>query len=302
MGNGFFIGNSDKYIEKFVQSSGELSLLAKGDGAEAMLQKIKVNETVFIEPGEVSETMEFFYILEGELEVDKESTKSLLKPGDYLYVHHLKETIQFNTLTDVTLLYFSTHPQFHFLSESIRELVELANKVEQKDRYTHNHNQRVKDYAVKIGNKLNLSKERIETIAFAALFHDLGKVHIPDQILNKPGILTDEEFEFIKKHSSDGANLVKKTYYENIGKIIEQHHERIDGSGYPNGLKDDEILIEAKIISVSDVYDAMTTDRPYRKGLSPIVAIDELRSLKGIFYDEKVVDSFFDVLKEEEVI
>ncbi|MGD9677363.1 MAG: HD-GYP domain-containing protein [Vulcanibacillus sp.] len=302
MGNGFFIGSIDKHIEKFVQNSGELSLLAKGDGAEVMLQKIKAKETVFIEPSDVSESMEFLYIIEGELEVDKEDIKSFLKPGNYLYVHHLNETIQFKTLTDVTLLYFSTHPQFYFLSTTIRELIELAKKVEEKDLYTHNHNQRVKEYALKIGNKLNLPKDRIETLVFAALFHDLGKVHIPDEILNKPSKLTEEEFEYIKKHCSDGAHLVEKTYYENIAKIIEQHHEKLNGSGYPNGLKGDEILFEAKIISVSDSFDAMTTDRPYRKGFSPQAAVEELRELRGIYYDEEIVDAFIEILREDGII
>lgn len=302
MGNGLYICNHDKYIENFVQNSAELRLLAKGDGTEVMIQKIRANETVFIDPSDISETMEFFYILDGELELDKNNIKSSIKGGDYFYVHDLKETIQFNTISDVTLLYFSTQPLFLYLSATTRELTELAKKVEKKDMYTHGHNRRVKDYGVKIGNKLNLSKEKIENLGFASLFHDLGKIHVPDEVLNKPGRLTDEEFDYIKKHPSDGANLVKKTYYQNIGKIIEQHHERLDGSGYPNGIKGNEILIQAKIIAVADTYDAMTTDRPYRKGLSPQIAVDELRRLRGIYYDEKVVDIFIDILKEEGVI
>lgn len=302
MVNGLHIGNDNNYIDKFVQNSGELRLLGKGDGSEVMLQKIKSNEMVYIEPGETSELLEFFYILEGELEIDKNNHKTILKKGNYFYVHHLNETVQFKTVNDITLLYFSTQPLFHYLSETIRDLTELAKKVEKKDRYTHGHIQRVEDYAIKIGNKLNLSKEKIEDIAFASLFHDLGKIHVPDEILNKPGRLTDEEFNYIKKHPSDGVDLVKKTYYKNIAKIIEQHHERLDGSGYPNGLKDDEILIEAKIIAISDAYDAMTTDRPYRKSMSPQIAIEELKRFSTIHYDEKLVDIFIDILKEEGVL
>ncbi len=302
MGNGFYIGIGNACKEKFVQNSGELSLLGKGDGAEVMLQKIKANETVFIEPGDNSEIMEFFYILEGELELEKDNTKIILRHGDHFYSHHLKDTIQFNTISDVTLVYFTTQPLFHYLSATIRDLTELAKKVEEKDIYTHSHIQRVKDYSVKIASKLNLSKEKIEDVAFASLFHDLGKIHVPNEVLNKPGKLTDEEFEYIKKHPGDGVDLVRKTYYERIAEIINQHHERLDGSGYPKGLKGDEILIEARIIAVSDTYDAMTTDRAYRKGLPIQSAVDELKRLSGIYYDEKVVDAFMHILEEEKMI
>lgn len=302
MENGFYIGVGNQYIEKFVQNSGELSLLGKGDGTEVMLQKIKANEVVVVEPGDNGELMEFFYIIEGELEFQKDNKKIILKQGDHFYSHFLKETIQFNTISDVTLLYFTTQPVFHYLSATIRELLQLAKKVEEKDMYTHTHMQRVKDYSVKIGNRLNLSKEKIENIAFASLFHDLGKIYIPDEILNKPGPLTDEEFELIKKHPSDGVELVKKTYYENIAEIIHQHHERLNGSGYPRGLKGKEILLEARIIAVSDTYDAMTTDRAYRDALPTQAVVDELIRLKGTYYDEVVVDALISILKEEEVI
>lgn len=302
VGNGFYVGIGNGCLEKFVQNSGELCLLGKGDGAEVMLQKIKANETVFIEPGDSSELMEFFYILEGELELQINNEKTILKYGDHFYSHHLDETIEFKTLSDITLLYFTTQPVFHNLSSIIRDLIQLAKKVEEKDIYTLSHIKRVKDYAVKIANKLNLSKERVENIAFASLFHDLGKIYVPDEILNKPGKLTVEEFEYIKKHPSDGVELVNRTYYRDISEIINQHHERLDGSGYPNGLKDDEILMEAKIIAVSDTYDAMTTDRAYRKALPVQTAVDELMRLKGISYDETAVDAFVQVLEDEKVI
>lgn len=302
MDKGFYIARNGDYIDKFVQNSGQLSLLAKGDGTEIMLQKIKEKEIVFIEPSDIGETMEFFYILEGEIEVYNNEDKLKLRNGDHFYVHHLKDTVQFTTCSEVTLLYFSTQPLFHYLSETIKDLTELAEKVEKKDMYTHSHIQRVKDYSVKIGNRLNLSFEKIENIAFASLFHDLGKINVPDEILNKPGELTQEEFECIKKHPIDGAELVEKTYYKSIGKIIEQHHERIDGNGYPNGLKGHEILIEAKIISVADSYDAMTTDRPYRKGLSPQEAVEELKRLRNLHYDKVIVDKFIEILEEEGIL
>lgn len=302
MNIGIHIGKKDSFLDRFVQSKAELRLLGRGDGTEVMLQKIKKDETVMIKPGDYAELMEFFYILDGKLELEYNKSKTILKNGDYFYAHHLKENIHFTTITDVTLLYFSTQPTFHYISCIVRDLLNLANSVEEKDRYTHGHTQRVKDYGIKIGNKMGLSKNKIENIGFASLFHDLGKINVPDEILSKPCRLTDEEFEVIKKHSSWGAEMVTKTYFEDISEIIMQHHERIDGSGYPKGLKGDEILIEAKIIAVADSYDAMTSQRSYKDVLTPKDAVEELISLKGKKYDIDVVDALVEVLKDEKVI
>lgn len=302
MNNGIHISKSNNYIERLVQNTAELRLLGLGDGAEVMLQKIKANETVIIEPGDNLELMEFFYILDGELELEDNESKTLLSNGDYFYTHHLMEHIQFSTITDVSLLYFSTQPIFNYLSSIIKELVTLATSVEEKDVYTHGHIQRVKDYGLKIGNKLKLSKGVIENIGYASLFHDLGKINVPDEILNKPGKLTDDEFAIIKRHSIWGSEMISKTYFEYISEIVKQHHERIDGSGYPKGLKGDDILIEAKIIAVADSYDAMTSERSYKDVMTPKAAIEELISLKGKHYDPDVVDAFVEVLTEDNII
>jgi len=302
MSKGIFVHRAKDYLDSFVQQSGELSLLAKGDGTEIMLQVINPNEIVVIDAAEQEETMEFFYVISGELEIDEEGNKTILKDGDYFYTHHQEEIVQFYTKSRLTLLYFTTQPLFQFISKTIYELTKLAEQVEKKDMYTHSHILRVKDLSYNICEKLNISKEKTENTLFAALFHDVGKVDIPDEILNKPGKLTEKEFDCIKGHPLAGVELVKDTYYKYIGKIIEQHHERLDGSGYPNNLKGEDILIEAKIIAVADTYDAMTTDRPYRKALSPRAAIDEIISLKAIHFDPKIVDTFVEVLKEEGAI
>lgn len=297
--SGLNIRKKNTFKEKVIQKAAKLSLLGKGDGAEVMIQEIDADKTVFIEPGEYSDVMEFFYILDGKLEIHENKSIKALDKDDYFYVHHLDEHVQIHTITDVKLLYFSTQPVFHYLSSTIKELLELAKIVEEKDINTHGHIQRVKDYALKIGNKMRLSKEKIEDIGFAALFHDIGKINVPDEILNKTGILTDEEFEIMKKHSLWGAEIVSKTYFERLSEIIRQHHERIDGSGYPDKIKGDKLSIEAKVIAVADSYDAMTSDRPYRKALSLSIAVDELISLKGIKYDENVVDALIEVLKDD---
>lgn len=153
--------------------------------------------------------------------------------------------------------------------------------------------------AIGIGEKFDLRIERIEILGYAAVFHDLGKVNISEELLNKSGKLTDEEYELIKQHPADGAAMVSETYYEYLSDIILQHHERIDGKGYPNGLKGEDILIEAKIISVADTYDAITSDRPYSKGRSSNAAIEELRKYSGTQFDGEVVEKFIEYLNEQ---
>lgn len=133
----------------------------------------------------------------------------------------------------------------------------------------------------------------------AGLFHDIGKYYIPDSVLKKESSLTKEEFALMKSHPIRGLELVEEIKYKDIGKLVEQHHERINGSGYPYGLKGDEICLGAKIIAVADSFDAMTSDRPYRKGLSKEEALKEIESLSGIHYDEKVIEAFKIVLTKK---
>lgn len=300
MSKGLHIKRKNEYIENYLQNKGELQLLGKGDGAEVLIQKVSANETVFIEAAEYSEVMEFYYILEGEVEfVDSDVH---LGPGDYFYCHYLKEPVEVRSLSDSKWLYFTTNPVFQDLSSSIKELVELSKLVEEKDSYTHSHTQSVKDYALKIGNNLRLSKEKIENIAFAAILHDIGKIDIPDEIIKKPGKLTDEEFDIIKQHPIIGAEIVKKTYYENLSEIILQHHERINGTGYPYGLKGDEIIIEAQVVAMADTFHAMASDRPYRKAMDIKDIVEEIRGLSGVHFDKKLVDALIEILEEENEI
>lgn len=297
MGKGLHICKKENYLEKFIQTTGELQLLGKGDGAEVLIQNAEADATIFIEPGKNIELMEFFYVLKGELEfVD---CKERLTQGDYFYSHYLTEPVELRTITDIELLYFATRPAFQHLSTTIGELMELSKEAEAKDDYTHSHTRHVKDYALRIGNKLGLSKEKIGKIGFAALLHDIGKIDIPDEILKKPGKLTEEEFEIIKQHPIIGADKVRGTYYENLSEIILQHHERIDGSGYPYGLKGDEVIIEAQVIAMADTYHAMVSDRPYRRGIDPKDIVKELKELSGKLYDKEIVDALLEMLEED---
>lgn len=294
--NGFYLGKSCEFLEKVIQKSGELSLIGKGDGTEVLVQKINKGISIFIEPAEDSDCMEFFYVIEGSLSYEHPSDEFALVVGDYFYAHHLSDTVRLKALENTTLLYISTQPIFHYLSKDIKKLTEIVNQIETKDVYTHNHGKRVRDYSLMIGRELSLSSEAMENLGFSSMFHDIGKSIVPDEILNKPDRLTEEEFECIKRHPTDGSKIVSGTFLRHLAEIIIQHHERLDGSGYPNGLKENEICIEAKIIGVADTFDAMTTDRPYRKGLSFETAISELVKYSGIQYDSEVVLTFRKIL------
>lgn len=295
--DGLNIKHNNEFIEKVEKESEVLSLIARGDGTEVMLQKIQPGRMYSIYPGENSDLMEFFYILKGSISYEYRGEKLLLKEHDYFYVSNIKETVYFKTETEVTLLYVSSQPVFFMLSDEIEELKSMMNKIREKDRYTYAHDVRLQEYSMKIGERLGLSKGRIENLLYAAAFHDIGKIIVPDEILNKPGKLTPEEFEYIKKHPAEGRRILENTFIKNVGSIIEQHHERLDGSGYPYGLKGDEICVEARIVAVVDSFDAMTSDRPYRKAMSVDAALGELKNLVGRHYDGRVVSALEEILK-----
>ncbi|MBW2940664.1 HD domain-containing phosphohydrolase [Zhongshania aquimaris] len=179
------------------------------------------------------------------------------------------------------------------LADSMRSTVyALASALESRDSYTSGHQQRVCLLAVAIAELLGLSPEVIQGLELAATVHDIGKIAVPSQILSKPGRLLPPEFELIKLHAQTGYEILSKVDFPwPIAKIVQQHHERCDGSGYPLGLCKDEILIEARIIAVADVIEAMTSHRPYRPALGINAALDEIKRGRGKIYDETVVDT-----------
>lgn len=178
--------------------------------------------------------------------------------------------------------------------------IEALNKaVEAKDSYTSGHANRVEELAVNLAKEYHLSFDSIENIRTAAVLHDIGKIGIKDEILNKAGKLTQEEYEIIMKHPTIGAEIIGKVHFLNdVTKIVRHHHEKYDGSGYPDGLKGEEIPIEASILMIADSYDAMTTDRPYRKALTKEMAIEELKKYKGTQFDPRVVDAFVNMINK----
>jgi len=174
----------------------------------------------------------------------------------------------------------------------------LAATVDAKDHYTYGHSKKVSEYATAISQVLDLSEDRIATIRAAALLHDIGKVGIPDSILNKAGTLTEEEWEQIKAHPQVGVEILRHVInLVNCLPAILHHHERYNGDGYPYGLKGDGIPLEARILAIADAYDAITSSRPYRERLSPRQAINELKRCVGTQFDPELVDTFCKVIE-----
>jgi putative nucleotidyltransferase with HDIG domain/PAS domain S-box-containing protein len=172
----------------------------------------------------------------------------------------------------------------------------IALIVERKDPYTAGHQRRVALLMMAIGKKLGLSKGRVEALRTTGLIHDIGKMAIPTAILSKPGSLNESEFALIKEHSKVGYEILKKvTFPCPVAEIVFQHHERMDGSGYPRGLSGDKILLEARILSVADVVEAMSSHRPYRPALGISMALDEIKQQKGKYYDSEVVMACLDI-------
>ncbi len=174
----------------------------------------------------------------------------------------------------------------------IKTIETVASIVEMKDPYTAGHQKRVARIACMIAYEMGLTEEQLETVRMAGMIHDLGKITIPSEILSKPGKICEIEFSLIKTHSQIGYDILKKIDFPwPISKIILQHHERIDGSGYPLGLKGEDILLESQIIAVADVVEAIMSHRPYRPAKGIETALNEIQQKKGIFYDVQVVES-----------
>lgn len=181
----------------------------------------------------------------------------------------------------------------------IDSITALAATVEMRDPYTAGHQRRVAQLAIAIAKELHLTEEQIEGIQLAGVVHDVGKIQIPAEILSKPGRLTPLEFELIKQHAQSGYEILKSIDFPwPIARIVLQHHERLNGSGYPQALKGDEILLEAKIIAVADVVESMTSHRPYRPGLGIDAALQEIALNKGKLYEPAAVDACIRLFRE----
>ena len=177
----------------------------------------------------------------------------------------------------------------------------LSSTVDARDPYTAGHQKRVAQLAAAIAGRMGFSRDRITSIRMAGIIHDIGKIAIPAEVLSKPSRLSDIEFSLIKTHSQVGYDIVKNINFTTpVARMVHQHHERLDGSGYPLGLAGDEILAEARILTVADVVEAMSSHRPYRPGLGMDKALAEISKNRGRFYEPDAADACLDLMKRSE--
>ncbi|MCF8011025.1 MAG: HD domain-containing protein [Clostridiales bacterium] len=186
---------------------------------------------------------------------------------------------------------------FEVIKGSIDVLTTICSLI---DPYTYNHQLRVSQLAYAIGKKLELPESQLEGIRVGSLLHDIGKIAIPNHILSKYGAISEYEFDIIKSHPQNGYKILSKLKFPwPIHKMILHHHERLDGTGYPVGLLDDDIIYEAKIIAVADVVEAISSHRPYRSSLGMETAIREISENNGTLYDKDAVSACMRLILEE---
>ena len=188
------------------------------------------------------------------------------------------------------------------LQENLKSTVQaVAIAVELRDAYTAGHLRHVAQLATAVAREIGLSEQQIEGLFFAATIHDVGKINVPAELLSKPGKLTPLEFQMIQTHVQTGYEIIKGINFPwPIAQIILQHHERLDGSGYPRGLKGEAILLEAKILAVADVVEAMVSHRPYRQALGLEAALAQVEQNKGRLYDPAAVDACVDLFRDKD--
>lgn len=254
-----------------------LRLLCKHAKLEIMTQHLVKGAVVWMEPAQQHDDLEFFYLLTGSLTFRMPGRTQNATAGDSFYVCGLEDMFAIDVVEETELLYVSTAPVFGENMDFQMELMRRLNLIDEKDTYTAQHSKNVMHYTMALRNELeNQCTICYGDMAVAALFHDIGKCVIPDVVLKKPGRFTDEEYACIRLHAQASADILASHYNADICRIAGCHHERLDGSGYPNHLKGSEIPFDARVLAVADSFDAMTSHRSYNRIKSPEVAALEL--------------------------
>ncbi|HPP05747.1 MAG TPA: PAS domain S-box protein [Syntrophorhabdaceae bacterium] len=260
----------------------------------------------------ISETSKALAVLEAGKAIKSEEELFRKKDGGYIPVSYVAFPIILNEKIKSVIITFLDISEKKAIENRLMEEYRKTKKVlgdlvntlsytaEIRDPYTAGHQKRVANLARTIAKEMGLTPEQIENIRMAGTIHDLGKIAIPAEILSTPRKLAPVEFELIKEHPKNGYNILKNIdYLKTVAEIVYEHHERLDGSGYPRGLKGDEIMIEARILAVADVVEAMASHRPYRPALGIEAALSEIEKNAGILYDEEVVKVCLKIFREK---
>ncbi|ABR47462.1 metal dependent phosphohydrolase [Alkaliphilus metalliredigens QYMF] len=216
--------------------------------------------------------------------------------GNSLNLEHVSFVKQLTKMISIALQNSQLVSQIE--STYINVIIALVKAIELKDSYTRGHSERVMEYSLALGEKLNLSKEEMEILRYGSILHDIGKLAVPDEVLTKDGKLTYDEYEMIKEHPERGEDfIVNLKFLEGARMIIRNHHERIDGTGYPDQLNAGDLSVLIRIVTIADAYDAMTSQRSYRPAMTKKEATQELKKNSGSQFDETLVRIFTDIIE-----
>lgn len=260
-----------------------LKLLAKQGDLEIMHQQILRGASVWLTPGDSDTAIEFFYICSGSIRFTCRDWNTVLSAGDCFHTRSLEQEVVLDILEDTDLLYVSNTPVFDGSAIYQTELINLLRAIDEKDHYTLQHSVNVRNYSLQLWQKFPQRQTgAYGDMVVSSLFHDVGKCHVPDEVLKKPGHYTPEEYSIMKRHAAASGEILTGHFPDAAAAFARLHHERLDGSGYPEGLRGDQIPFESRVIAVADAFDAMTTSRIYSAPRSMEDAALELCALPSI--------------------
>lgn len=303
--SGMTIIKNDKYIEQVVSDNKNnvSELLYSQDGFEVIRYKMpKGTHGIFDAMDTIDET-EIYYVLSGQILISPfNGPEEIIGPGDTMIISKSHHNYPFKVFQDSIFMCNSSGQIYDKKKYIIEKLNSLMTSLQEKDGHTKEHCIRVQRLSMKIAKELKIDDSCLVNLFQAARFHDIGKIMISTEILLKPHQLTATEKKIMETHPLESYKLVVEAFGEEIGQMVLQHHEMLDGSGYPYGLKGDKIKLGAKIITVSDVYDALVTQRPYCKALSPQQAVDILLKESGTHFDSDCINALISCLKHEHIL
>ncbi len=271
--------------ESAAENGSSAELLAKQGDLEVMLYRINGESVVWLYPASDPGAIEYFFIHEGGVDLAMDDGLVSLGAGESFTVCALNRDVPVKIRGDTKILYVTNCPVYEAVAHFDESLKELLTRIDEKDNYTSRHSKAVLQYSLALYDAMQDRGPDIprDDLAVAALFHDVGKCFVPVEILQKPDKLDPAELRYILRHPVDSGRMLLPNFGEQIAEIARNHHERLDGSGYPRGLTGEDISLASQIVAVADVFDAMTTDRGYNAVKTFSQAAEELAALTHQF-------------------
>lgn len=293
--NGFKIFKEDETLETFNNNAGVFKLIVQEPDLEVFESHVNKGKSIICQPYESENALNTILVLSGRLFHTNE--RQFVEPGQRIAFKNLQETHHISVLEHSSLIMIRQSRHFKNQVRNMDAVNQVMHQIQSKDLYTEDHCNNTGNLAVQIATVMKLSEDIIENILFGSKVHDVGKIHIPSEILNKPAALTTDEYTLVKKHCQDGYDIIMKEIgSEALAEIALDHHERLDGSGYPRGLKGDQISISSRILAVADSFDAMISERPYKRPIPIEAALEDLKAHIGTWYDPAVIKALCDIM------